>query len=92
MVQTSSSHWDNGRQHDDSGQETFRDIAQTDLQDNRSIAVPGNLSFPLSDEQSLSWAASCTVPAMTVIAAFTAQGRSNGNGKGNDDTRFDNAL
>ncbi|MEL7965965.1 TonB-dependent receptor [Vreelandella neptunia] len=44
---------DNGRHYDGSGQEIFPDIAQTDLQDNRSIDVLGNLSFRLTDEQSL---------------------------------------
>lgn len=44
---------DNGRHYDGGGQEIFPDIAQTDLQDNRSIDVLGNLSFRLTDEQSL---------------------------------------
>ncbi|PMR67572.1 TonB-dependent receptor [Halomonas heilongjiangensis] len=44
---------DNGRQFDAGGDEIFPDIAQTDLQDNRSIDVLGNLTFNLDDDQIL---------------------------------------
>ncbi|MCE9663404.1 TonB-dependent receptor [Halomonas sp. M5N1S17] len=44
---------DNGRQFDGRGDEIFPDIAQTDLQDNRSIDVLGNLTFSLDDNQTL---------------------------------------
>ncbi|MCE8032323.1 TonB-dependent receptor [Billgrantia tianxiuensis] len=44
---------DNGRQFDGRGNEIFPDLAQTDLQDNRSIDVLGNLSFNLDDNQTL---------------------------------------
>lgn len=44
---------DNGRHFDASGNEIFPDIAQTDLQDNRSIDVLGNLTFTLADHQTL---------------------------------------
>ncbi|WIX33900.1 TonB-dependent receptor [Salinicola sp. JS01] len=45
---------DNGRQFDGSGNEIFPDITQTDLQDNRSIDLMGNLNIVLTQEQSLS--------------------------------------
>ncbi|MEA3250854.1 MAG: TonB-dependent receptor [Pseudomonadota bacterium] len=45
---------DNGRHFDASGDEIFPDISQTDLQDNRSIDVLGNVSFKLTEEQTLS--------------------------------------
>ncbi|SDL22974.1 iron complex outermembrane recepter protein [Modicisalibacter muralis] len=45
---------DNGRHFDASGNEIFPDIAQTDLQDNRSIDVLGNLSFNIDANQTLS--------------------------------------
>ncbi|EPC02195.1 TonB-denpendent receptor [Litchfieldella anticariensis FP35 = DSM 16096] len=44
---------DNGRQFDANGDEIFPDIAQTDLQDNRSIDVLGNLTFNLDADQTL---------------------------------------
>ncbi|MDR5904539.1 TonB-dependent receptor [Franzmannia qiaohouensis] len=44
---------DNGRQFDGRGDEIFPDIAQTDLQDNRSIDLLGNLTFSLDDNQTL---------------------------------------
>ncbi|PAU75323.1 TonB-dependent receptor [Halomonas salipaludis] len=44
---------DNGRHFDGRGDEIFPDIAQTDLQDNRSIDVLGNLTVNLDDDQSL---------------------------------------
>lgn len=44
---------DNGRYSDGNGDEIFPDISQTDLQDNRSIDVLGNLTFNLTDEQTL---------------------------------------
>lgn len=48
---------DNGRQFDGRGNEIFPDLAQTDLQDNRSIDVMGNLTFQLNDAQTLELAA-----------------------------------
>ncbi len=48
---------DNGRQFDGRGNEIFPDLAQTDLQDNRSIDVLGNLTFQLNDAQTLELAA-----------------------------------
>lgn len=44
---------DNGRHYDASGEEIFPDIAQTDLQDNRSVDVFGNLRLALADDQTL---------------------------------------
>nr|WP_229804301.1 TonB-dependent receptor [Halomonas lutea] len=44
---------DNGRQYDASGDEIFPDIAQTDLQDNRSIDVMGSLNFAIDANQTL---------------------------------------
>ncbi|NIC06702.1 TonB-dependent receptor [Billgrantia bachuensis] len=44
---------DNGRHYDGNGEEIFPDLAQTDLQDNRSIDVLGNLTFLLDDDQTL---------------------------------------
>ncbi|MFY0992484.1 TonB-dependent receptor [Halomonas sp. C05BenzN] len=44
---------DNGRHFDAGGDEIFPDIAQTDLQDNRSIDVLGNLTVNLADDQTL---------------------------------------
>lgn len=44
---------DNGRHYDANGDEIFPDIAQTDLQDNRSIDVMGSLDIQLTDQQSL---------------------------------------
>ncbi len=44
---------DNGRHFDAAGNEIFPDIAQTDLQDNRSIDVLGNLEIDLAEHQSL---------------------------------------
>lgn len=44
---------DNGRHFDASGDEIFPDIAQTDLQDNRSIDVLGNLTVNLAPDQTL---------------------------------------
>ncbi|GGY11207.1 TonB-dependent receptor [Litchfieldella qijiaojingensis] len=44
---------DNGRHFDANGDEIFPDIAQTDLQDNRSIDVLGNLTFNLDANQTL---------------------------------------
>ncbi|TFH86178.1 TonB-dependent receptor [Billgrantia azerbaijanica] len=44
---------DNGRHYDADGNEIFPDIAQTDLQDNRSIDVLGKLNVKLAPEQSL---------------------------------------
>lgn len=44
---------DNGRHYDAHGNEIFPDIAQTDLQDNRSIDVLGNLTFNLATHQTL---------------------------------------
>lgn len=48
---------DNGRQFDGRGNEIFPDLAQTDLQDNRSIDVLGNLTFQLNEAQTLELAA-----------------------------------
>lgn len=44
---------DNGRHYDGNGDEIFPDIAQTDLQDNRSIDVLGNLNVNLAADQTL---------------------------------------
>ncbi len=44
---------DNGRHFDANGDETFPDIAQTDLQDNRSIDVMGSLDVQLTEQQTL---------------------------------------
>ncbi|WP_084155925.1 TonB-dependent receptor [Halomonas halocynthiae] len=44
---------DNGRFYDGRGNEIFPDIAQTDLQDNRSIDIMGTAQLELSDEQTL---------------------------------------
>ncbi|NWN81474.1 MAG: TonB-dependent receptor [Halomonas sp.] len=44
---------DNGRHFDANGDETFPDIAQTDLQDNRSIDVMGSLDVQLTRQQTL---------------------------------------
>ncbi len=44
---------ENGRQYDAGGDEIFPDIAQSDLQGNRSLDVLGNLSIELSDDQTL---------------------------------------
>ncbi|WP_459874181.1 TonB-dependent receptor [Halomonas shantousis] len=44
---------DNGRQYDASGDEIFPDIAQSDLQGNRSIDIMGNLSFAIDAQQTL---------------------------------------
>ncbi|MGQ7247238.1 TonB-dependent siderophore receptor [Halomonas sp. V046] len=44
---------DNGRQYDGRGDEIFPDIAQTDLQDNRSIDIMGSLDIALTTEQTL---------------------------------------
>nr|WP_299239705.1 TonB-dependent receptor [uncultured Halomonas sp.] len=44
---------DNGRHYAANGDEIFPDIAQTDLQDNRSIDVLGKLAFNLDAQQSL---------------------------------------
>lgn len=44
---------DNGRHFDANGDEIFPDIAQTDLQDNRSIDVMGSLDIQLTGQQSL---------------------------------------
>lgn len=44
---------DNGRHYDADGHEIFPDIAQTDLQDNRSIDVMGSLDIRLTEQQSL---------------------------------------
>ncbi|SHJ83707.1 TonB-dependent receptor [Halomonas caseinilytica] len=48
---------DDGRHYDANGQEIFPDIAQTDLQDNRSIDVMGNLDIRLAEQQTLQLAA-----------------------------------
>ncbi|WP_275286078.1 TonB-dependent receptor [Halomonas elongata] len=48
---------DNGRHYDASGREIFPDIAQTDLQDNRSIDVMGSLDVRLAEQQTLKVAA-----------------------------------
>ncbi|MDT8896041.1 TonB-dependent receptor [Halomonas sp. I1] len=48
---------DNGRHYDASGREIFPDIAQTDLQDNRSIDVMGSLDVWLAEQQTLKVAA-----------------------------------
>ncbi|MDR5857917.1 TonB-dependent receptor [Halomonas eurihalina] len=48
---------DNGRHYDANGQEIFPDIAQTDLQDNRSIDVMGSLDIRLAEQQTLQLAA-----------------------------------
>lgn len=47
------SYEDNGRHYDASGDEIFPDIAQSDLQGNRSIDILGNLTFRLSEAQTL---------------------------------------
>ncbi|SHF55435.1 iron complex outermembrane recepter protein [Modicisalibacter ilicicola DSM 19980] len=44
---------DNGRHYDANGDEIFPDLAQTDLQDNRSIDVLGKLTFDLDADQTL---------------------------------------
>ncbi|NQY70413.1 MAG: TonB-dependent receptor [Halomonas sp.] len=44
---------DNGRFYDGRGDEIFPDIAQTDLQDNRSIDIMGSVDLALSAEQTL---------------------------------------
>lgn len=44
---------DNSRQYDASGDEIFPDIAQSDLQGNRSIDVMGSLSFDIDANQTL---------------------------------------
>ncbi|WP_018916842.1 TonB-dependent receptor [Vreelandella zhanjiangensis] len=44
---------ENGRQYDTRGDEIFPDIAQSDLQDNRSLDILGNVHVELSDEQTL---------------------------------------
>lgn len=44
---------DNGRHFDGAGEEIFPDIAQTDLQDNRSIDILGNLGVDLAANQRL---------------------------------------
>ncbi|RUR31337.1 TonB-dependent receptor [Vreelandella nanhaiensis] len=44
---------ENGRQYDAGGNEIFPDIAQSDLQDNRSLDILGNVRIELSDEQTL---------------------------------------
>lgn len=43
----------NGRWFDANGAEIFPDLAQTDLQDNRSLDLLGNLRFALAPEQTL---------------------------------------
>ncbi|WP_328716426.1 TonB-dependent receptor [Halomonas elongata] len=48
---------DNGRHYDANGQEIFPDIAQTDLQDNRSIDVMGSLDIRLAEQQTLQFTA-----------------------------------
>ncbi len=48
---------DNGRHFDASGDEIFPDIAQTDLQDNRSIDVMGSLDVQLAEQQTLKFGA-----------------------------------
>ncbi|MCP1364272.1 TonB-dependent receptor, partial [Halomonas sp. BBD48] len=48
---------DNGRFYDADGDEIFPDISQTDLQDNRSIDVLGNLDFQLTETQTLAFTA-----------------------------------
>ncbi|MFG6175981.1 TonB-dependent receptor [Halomonas sp. THAF12] len=48
---------DNGRHFDAGGNEIFPDIAQTDLQDNRSIDVMGGLDVQLTEQQSLQFGA-----------------------------------
>lgn len=44
---------DNGRHYDGNGEEVFPDLAQTDLQYNRSIDILGNLTFLLNNDQTL---------------------------------------
>lgn len=44
---------DNGRFYDGNGDEIFPDISQTDLQDNRSIDIMGNLNLQLAEDQAL---------------------------------------
>lgn len=44
---------ENGRFYDGSGDEIFPDITQTDLQDNRTVDILGNVNLKLTDEQSL---------------------------------------
>ncbi|WP_136066485.1 TonB-dependent receptor [Modicisalibacter radicis] len=44
---------ENGRFYDGNGEEIFPDIAQTDLQENRSVDVMGNVSFQLTEQQTL---------------------------------------
>ncbi|MDN3553742.1 TonB-dependent receptor [Halomonas almeriensis] len=53
----SAAYEEQGRHYDASGQEIFPDIAQTDLQDNRSIDVMGSLDIQLTEQQSLQMAA-----------------------------------
>lgn len=47
----------NGRQFDGNGKEIFTDITQTDLQDNQSIDLMGNLNIVLDEEQTLQFSA-----------------------------------
>lgn len=44
---------ENGRFYDGDGEEIFPDIAQTDLQENRSVDVMGNVTFQLTEQQTL---------------------------------------
>ncbi|WP_043527857.1 TonB-dependent receptor [Litchfieldella xinjiangensis] len=48
---------DNGRHYDANGDEIFTDISQTDLQDNRSIDIFGNLDIRLAEQQTLALSA-----------------------------------
>jgi iron complex outermembrane receptor protein len=43
----------NGRHYDANGDEIFPDLAQSDLQGNRSIDILGNLNFQLTEDQTL---------------------------------------
>ena len=64
---------ENGRQYDAHGDEIFPDIAQSDLQDNRSLDILGNVRVELSDEQTLMLMANFTNQASKVTAGFTIQ-------------------
>lgn len=62
---------DNGRWFDAQGQEIFPDLAQTDLQDNRSLDLLGNLSFTLDADQTIQLGAQLYRSGSTVIGACT---------------------
>nr|WP_262983858.1 TonB-dependent receptor plug domain-containing protein [Halomonas elongata] len=63
---------DNGRHYDANGQEIFPDIAQTDLQDNRSIDVMGSLDIRLAEQQTLQFTAQLYESGYEGIAASTS--------------------